>query len=86
VQFKSLYSEFYQLSPIMNEQIYHSQDISMLSSLYFEEGRIHDAYGNLAIVAKSGKIPTLEFSLLGPVDILTKAFRLCGVHTRRGQT
>lgn len=58
----------------------------MLSALYFEKGKIHDAYGSLAIVAKGGKISTLEFSLLGPMDILTKAFRLCGVPIRRGQT
>lgn len=64
MQFKSSYSEFYQPFPIRNEQVYHSWDISMLSALYFEEGKIHDAYGSLAIVAKGGKISTLEFSLL----------------------
>lgn len=68
------------------QQVYHSQDISMLPSLYFEEGKIQDAYDSLAIVAKSGKIPALEFSLLCLMDILTKALRLCGVHTRGGQT
>lgn len=85
MQFKRSYSEFYQPPPIRNEQVYHSQDINILPSLYFEEGKIQDAYDSLAIVAKSGKIPALEFSLLCPMDILTKALRLCGVHTRGGQ-
>lgn len=63
---KFVFSRSFTNFPVRIERVHKSQDISTLSSLYFEEEKICYVYGSLAIVTKNGKISTLEFCVVGP--------------------